>query len=82
VEDEGPGVAEEDRPRVFERFYRVPGDPASGAGLGLSIAREIVAAHGGSIGVTNAPRRGAAFWFTIPVVAQPLAARGSSGKLR
>ncbi len=67
VRDEGPGVPEEDRARVFDRFYRVPGQTAAGAGLGLSIAREVVEAHGGAIGVDGAPGRGAAFWFTIPV---------------
>ena len=66
VEDRGPGIPEELQARVFDRFFRVPGTQASGAGLGLSIAREIVEAHGGRIGVTGAAGRGAAFWFTIP----------------
>lgn len=47
VEDTGPGIAEAERERVFERFYRVPGAPPGGTGLGLAIVREIVAAHGG-----------------------------------
>ncbi|HWB74957.1 MAG TPA: ATP-binding protein [Nannocystaceae bacterium] len=66
VEDRGPGIPEELQSRVFDRFFRVPGTQASGAGLGLSIAREIVEAHGGRIGVSGAAGRGAAFWFTIP----------------
>jgi len=69
VRDDGPGIPEEHLSRVFDRFFRIPGDRASGAGLGLSIAREIVEAHGGEIGVTSEPGRGAAFWFTIPAAA-------------
>jgi two-component system sensor histidine kinase TctE len=49
VEDNGIGVAEEDRERVFERFYRVLGTDADGSGLGLAICREIVEQHGGTI---------------------------------
>jgi signal transduction histidine kinase len=66
VSDEGPGVPAAYASRVFDRFFRVPGDTASGAGLGLSIAREVVEAHGGRIGVaSDTPGRGASFWFTI-----------------
>jgi signal transduction histidine kinase len=69
VEDTGPGVPPEHRQSIFERFFRVPGSPAGGAGLGLFIAREVVRAHGGSIGVEGAPRKGATFWFEIPAAA-------------
>lgn len=71
VEDEGPGVPEEYRSRIFDRFFRVPQDLASGAGLGLSISREIVETHGGRIGVTGAPGHGSAFWFTLPSHSAP-----------
>ena len=71
VEDEGPGIPEEHRSRIFDRFFRVPHDPASGAGLGLSICREIVETHGGRIGVTGVPGHGAAFWFTLPTRSTP-----------
>ncbi|HZR84442.1 MAG TPA: ATP-binding protein [Candidatus Binatia bacterium] len=68
VRDRGPGVPAEHRAHVFERFYRVPGALAGGAGLGLSIAREIVLAHGGEIGVdANDGGPGSVFWFTLPV---------------
>jgi signal transduction histidine kinase len=69
VADTGEGIAAEDLPHVFERFYR--GDKSrsragGGAGLGLAIARGIVEAHGGSIRVESAPERGTAFTFTLP----------------
>ncbi|MFO0584868.1 MAG: ATP-binding protein [Anaeromyxobacter sp.] len=66
VVDQGPGLTPEQAGRVFERFYRVPGTQGPGAGLGLYIAREIVEAHGGAIGVESAPGRGCTFWFTLP----------------
>jgi signal transduction histidine kinase len=66
VTDEGPGVPSEFRHRIFDRFFRIPGQPASGAGLGLSIAREIVLAHGGRIGLRCAPGHGSEFYFILP----------------
>jgi signal transduction histidine kinase len=67
VKDTGPGIPAEYQERIFERFFRVPGTPAGGAGLGLSVAKEVVEAHGGGIGVESEPGRGATFWFTLPV---------------
>lgn len=55
VVDDGPGIPLEERERVFERFYRAPGARASGSGLGLPIAREIVACHGGRIAIEDGP---------------------------
>jgi hypothetical protein len=53
---------------IFEKFYRVPGSRSkAGAGLGLAIAREIVAAHGGQIDVASRPGAGATFTFRLPV---------------
>jgi two-component system sensor histidine kinase TctE len=49
VEDDGPGIPYPERRRVFERFYRIPGSPGDGAGLGLSIVREIARGHGGRV---------------------------------
>jgi signal transduction histidine kinase len=66
VADTGPGIAREHLPRLFERFYRVPGQPgASGVGLGLAIAKDIVEAHGGRIWVESEPGEGARFSFTV-----------------
>lgn len=55
VDDDGPGIPREVREQVFERFYRHAGTRASGSGLGLSIAREIVRGHGGSITIDDGP---------------------------
>lgn len=67
VRDTGPGIAPEHRAHIFSRFYRVPGSAPGGIGLGLSIARDVVHAHGGEIGVDSAPGAGSAFWFTLPL---------------
>ncbi len=67
VTDTGAGIAEEYQPRLFEKFYRVPGTPVDGAGLGLFIAKEIVEGHGGEIGVKSEEGRGSTFWFTLPL---------------
>ncbi|QSQ21256.1 HAMP domain-containing protein [Pyxidicoccus parkwayensis] len=66
VRDTGEGIAPEQQARIFEKFYRAPGAPAGGAGLGLSIAKDIVQAHGGDIGVVSAPGQGSTFWFSLP----------------
>jgi len=49
VEDDGPGIADEHLTHVFERFWRVPGSPANGCGLGLPIVKEIAEFHGGTV---------------------------------
>ncbi|HME71413.1 MAG TPA: ATP-binding protein [Myxococcota bacterium] len=66
IADSGPGIPEDQQGRIFEKFYRGPGGAGGGAGLGLSIARDVVRAHGGEIGVDSAPGRGSTFWFTLP----------------
>lgn len=65
VTDQGPGVPEEYQTRIFDRFFRVPGQAKTGAGLGLSITREIVAAHGGLIGVRNGAGQGSEFYVLL-----------------
>ncbi len=67
VADQGPGIASEDLPMIFERFYRA--DDARtmpGSGLGLSIVRQAAERHGGTIAVANRPQGGVAFTFTVP----------------
>ena len=68
VKDRGPGMTTEHQEHIFERFYRVPGTNKNGAGLGLSIAREIVMAHQGEIGVISQPGEGSEFFFVLPLV--------------
>ena len=65
VTDTGPGIPREYQASVFERFVRVPGAP-NGVGLGLSIARDVVEAHGGRIGLKDGDGGGSTFWFTVP----------------
>ena len=69
VRDEGPGIAPERREIIFDKFAQGR-DAPGGAGLGLSIAREIVAAHGGTIGVESTLGQGSTFWFTLPVAGE------------
>lgn len=66
VRDHGAGIAEADAPCVFQKFYRAPGQTRKGAGLGLSIAREVVLAHGGTIACSSKPGKGSNFYFVIP----------------
>ena len=69
VQDEGPGLKENDRQRLFQDFARLSAQPTGGeksTGLGLSIVRRIVQAHGGDVGVESEPGQGATFWFSIP----------------
>lgn len=67
VADTGSGIAPEHLPHVFDRFYRADAARSlPGAGLGLAIAADIAAAHGGAIDVTSAPRVGTQFVVTLP----------------
>ncbi len=75
VRDTGEGIAREHLDHIFEKSYRVPGARSGGVGLGLFISREIIQAHGGTMGVESEPGRGSTFWFTIPAAErQPAAA--------
>jgi two-component system sensor histidine kinase TctE len=67
VEDDGPGIAPQERERVLERFYRVPGTPGTGSGLGLAIVREIAVGHGARMELTEgANARGCRVALTFP----------------
>ena len=71
VTDQGPGIASEHLPRIFERFYRVDSSRSrdgGGTGLGLSITRHTLRAHGGDVDVWSQPGLGSTFTVTIPVV--------------
>jgi signal transduction histidine kinase len=69
VKDFGPGISSKDQQRIFEKYYRAKNraDRIPGTGMGLAIARNIVEAHGGKIGVKSAPDQGSEFFFTLPV---------------
>jgi two-component system, OmpR family, sensor kinase len=74
VSDNGPGVAPEDKERIFEKFYRAPGADGRarripGSGLGLAIAKQAVEAHGGRIWVESEPGKGSVFHVLLPVKA-------------
>ncbi len=76
VADTGTGIAAEDLPHVFDRFYRGSqegGRRGKGAGLGLAIAQKLVAAHGGEITVASTPGQGTTFTVTLPMVGEALA---------
>ncbi|HRY29124.1 MAG TPA: ATP-binding protein [Elusimicrobiota bacterium] len=70
VIDSGEGIPPGDLPRIFEQFYQVESHASKrdGIGLGLAIAKEIIQAHGGEIGVnSDGVGRGSCFWFTLPI---------------
>lgn len=67
VEDRGPGIPADQQVGIFQRFYRArPGNYEPGVGLGLAIAKGIVEAHGGRIGIESREGAGTRVWFTLP----------------
>jgi signal transduction histidine kinase len=67
IADSGPGIDQESLPFVFDRFWKKPQQRTQGAGLGLSIAKAIVEAHGGMIWVESQVGEGTCFYFTLPL---------------
>jgi PAS domain S-box-containing protein len=74
VADTGPGIAPDDLPHVFDRFWQVRQTAHLGTGLGLAIAKGVVEAHGGRIGADSELGAGSRFWFTLPLAAELLEA--------
>ncbi|MDX6766476.1 MAG: sensor histidine kinase KdpD [Candidatus Methylacidiphilales bacterium] len=66
VRDHGPGLGDTDPTRLFEKFYRPPGSPAGGSGLGLALARGFARTLGGDLSAANAPDGGAVFRLDLP----------------
>ena len=70
VTDNGKGISDEDKPLIFDRFFRTAEARASekkGSGLGLAIVKNLVNSLNGDVGVRNAPQKGSEFWFSLPV---------------
>jgi len=79
VRDRGPGIAPDDLPQVFDRFYRAPAARAvPGSGLGLSIVRQVAERHGGSVEAQAAPGGGTLVRLRLPTTALPAAALTAS----
>jgi signal transduction histidine kinase len=83
VEDHGIGIPQQEQNKIFEKFYRV-GDPlvhnTKGSGLGLSLVRHIVQAHGGEVSVDSAPGQGSKFIIALPVNAEPNNSKAASAQ--
>jgi len=78
VSDTGMGISEEDRPRIFERFYQAAGgDYVGGTGLGLAIVKELVELHRGSVSVRSVVGKGSTFTVILPEVQGPLSKRSN-----
>ena len=69
--DNGPGIPAEVLPQLFDKFYRAPGAPAGGSGLGLSIVKGFVEAHGGHVSAANRAGGGAEFTIHLPLGQAP-----------
>jgi two-component system sensor histidine kinase BaeS len=73
VEDRGPGIPASELPHLFEPFFRgaeAVSSQTRGSGLGLSLVKRIVDAHGGTVDVKTSPGRGSAFTIVLPAVAE------------
>jgi signal transduction histidine kinase len=69
VSDSGPGIPPEELPHIFDRFWRGAGARAAGTGIGLTVVRELVAAHGGTVEAASPPGHGASFTLRLPLQA-------------
>jgi len=74
VQDHGPGISPEDLPHVFDRFWQARRAKRAGVGLGLSIVKAIVEAHGGRAWAESQAQGGATFWFVLPAIESPVTA--------
>ena len=77
VTDNGPGIAPDQRERIFEPFVRLPGSPRNGTGLGLAIVQRTIESHGGTVTCEPSTNGGARFTLRLPVESGSAAAGGS-----
>jgi two-component system sensor histidine kinase MprB len=71
IRDRGPGIAETDLPKVFDRFYRAEtARSMAGSGLGLAIVRQVVSSHGGAVSISTPPDGGTAVHIELPIVSE------------
>lgn len=77
VADSGPGIPEDEISHVFERFFRGRAAGAAGSGIGLTVVRDLVKAHGGDVSAANATSGGATFRVTLPLANKQLATAGN-----
>jgi signal transduction histidine kinase len=75
ISDFGKGISPDELPHVFERFYKGAGN-RKGIGLGLAIAKELMEAYGGEIGVHSVLGEGSTFWFKLPLVSSDVEPQG------
>jgi signal transduction histidine kinase len=78
VTDTGPGIPAEYLPKLFDWFWQAPGTKEKGSGLGLSIAKGVVQAHGGTIWAESRLGKGSSFLFTLPVADLDIAEHSDS----
>ena len=79
VSDDGPGVPDEDREHIFDKFYRgITGMTEPGTGLGLAISKAIIDQHGGRIFLRKSRRPGSTFVFTLPIPGEDELLRSST----
>lgn len=82
VTDTGPGIAPEDQPHLFEKFYRVAktAQAVSGTGLGLYLCRSVIESFGGHVNVSSTPGQGSIFGFTLPQLTQEQVSKAERDK--
>jgi len=76
VADRGPGIPAAVLPRIFDKFFRAPHAPTGGSGLGLTIVKGFVEAHGGAISAENRPGGGVMFTIRLPQKETPPTVEG------
>jgi len=81
VADTGPGILPDELPRIFDRYWQGKGRARGGLGLGLAIAKAIVEAHGGCLGVSSEPGAGTTFYFDVPLFPGAASVRIEHGRV-